>query len=345
MKPIIVDMEELTESMKIYNSKPRSFIIGFIYIVMGMMIAFTVWMYYREIDIVVKAKGTFHSDDKTEEIYTNVSGKIVECNIENGMYVSQGDVLFATETNDLIESMGLCKRYLSEIEAQLEILNEYRQGIENTAKDEQNDVLTESEERNLITEKYNIGLQIAKFEEKKFECENQIQKLQKEYEDSIVKAKFSGYISVDEEIREGMYVQKGVNVCRIIRDNSIKNDNTENNHMQNSSRKEKENIFYADIYVDSRDIVKLKDNQKVRFEIAAYPANEYGYFTGYIESISKDAKYDDDKAYYQVKVACDAENITDRYGNKIEIMNGMECTANIVIGKKSVMKYLIENLL
>lgn len=167
MKPIILEMEDLSDSMEIYHSKPCSYVSGFIYIILAMMIAFSIWMHSTKMDIVVREKGTFHG-----------------------------------------------------------------------------------------------------------------------------------------------------------------------------------NIDEMELHVNNSDIAKLKSGQKVRFEITSYPASEYGYFTGFIKSIPDKAKYDDHgKAYYEIKVACDMENMTDRNGNKIRIMDGMECKAKIVVGTKNVMGYLMENMM
>ena len=62
MKPIILEMEDLSDSMEIYHSKPRSYVSGFIYIILAMMIAFSIWMHSTKMDIVVREKGTFHGN-------------------------------------------------------------------------------------------------------------------------------------------------------------------------------------------------------------------------------------------------------------------------------------------
>lgn len=82
------------------------------------------------------------------------------------------------------------------------------------------------------------------------------------------------------------------------------------------------------------------------FEIAAYPSGEYGYFTGVIESISKDVKIQQPSgsACYLVKVKCDRTTVTNKDGKTGSIMNGMICQAKIIVGERNVLEYVLDIL-
>nr|MCR5500675.1 HlyD family secretion protein [Acetatifactor sp.] len=46
------------------------------------------------------------------------------------------------------------------------------------------------------------------------------------------------------------------------------------------------------MYVSNADVGKIHEGQEVKFEIAAYPSSEFGYFTGRVKSIAKDISVD-----------------------------------------------------
>ena len=151
---------------------------------------------------------------------------------------------------------------------------------------------------NILTEKQSVAAEILSFNDKKRECENILKQYDSESGKATVMAQRSGYIYMLQEITEGNYIAQGTAVCQILPENT--------------------KGYYAEIYVENQDIAKLKEGQEVKFEIAAYPSNEYGYFTGNIESISKDIKVNQNSgsAYYLVKVRCDQTTVTNKDGKQ-----------------------------
>lgn len=109
----------------------------------------------------------------------------------------------------------------------------------------------------------------------------------------------------------------------------------------------KESQYYAQIYINNNDIAKIKIGQKVKFEIEAYPSNDYGYFTGTISNIAKDITMDSNnhEAYYIVKVTCDNLALKNDEGKEASLINGMACQAKIIVGKEKILQYLIEKLI
>ena len=66
MKPIIVDLKDISDSTEVYDSKPNKFIsytIYIIYIICAILIIALLWMYFFRMDIVVKADSVFRGDD------------------------------------------------------------------------------------------------------------------------------------------------------------------------------------------------------------------------------------------------------------------------------------------
>ena len=103
--------------------------------------------------------------------------------------------------------------------------------------------------------------------------------------------------------------------------------------------------FHVELYVSSYDVGEIKEGQEVKFELAAYPASKYGYCKGVVYSISQDAVVDEKMkaSYYVVKVRSD-NIIDDARGKNITLRNGMPCKGNIVVGKKTIMNYILEKI-
>lgn len=62
MKPILMNINEMSDSREVYDSKPSSIFAIFIYTILGIITVALIWTYFGRIDIVIKSKdkGTFH---------------------------------------------------------------------------------------------------------------------------------------------------------------------------------------------------------------------------------------------------------------------------------------------
>lgn len=184
----------------------------------------------------------------------------------------------------------------------------------------------QTEEMNILTEKQAVATELSVHQAKKTEYENLLKQYDMENGNATVTASASGYIYLNQELKNGSFIAQGTNVCRILP-----------KHSEN---------YYAEIYVENGDIAKLREGQEVKFEIAAYPSSEYGYFTGVVDTISKDIKVDSSSgsAYYLAKVRCQETTVTNRKGESGTIQNGMACQGKIVVDEESVLKVLLGKL-
>lgn len=513
MKPIIVDINDCSESVEVYKSKPNPFMIYTIYAVFAAVVTACIWMCFFDIDDVVKSNGLFKSSEDIHDIGSGVTGTIKEKCVNDGDFVKEGDVLYVVEMESLSDTIVLYQKNLKNIEDRLEIIDAFEeslnddeqaldkvlenqyydefknrrnllfQNIENnsenvndktalydnsiqsivnaiqkynekidklkevraciisrnniigenesyyysivssyissydltkmqydskieeyknkineldkmmtdsadndletlsnskseyssyiavaetekaqalsnlesnklleleqmieeingsiitlnsnleTAKLEKTSISDSSNTNNknitILTEKGNIASERISLKEKKQECESYLNKYNIQNENCNITAAASGYYYSSQSLEQGSYIQEGSSVGKIYPEN--------------------ESDFYAEIYVKNSDIGRIKEGQRVKLEIAAYPSMEYGYFKGEIVSISKDITVDESTgyAYYIVKVKCDNMTVKDKNGNVGNLKNGMACQAKIVIGEKSVMTYVLEKI-
>lgn len=521
MKPIIVDMKDMSDSTEVYESRPNPFLIYTIYVIVLIGIVAFCWMYFFDIEVVVKSNGMFKGSNAVYEISSGVTGRVKESHVEDGRFVEEGEVLYVLDIDSLsdtiiryqedlettkerlvileaykkslegdLEAMDRCisnpfyeefsnrrellyanidmnltgnngqaKLYQGNIDAisstitkykekldKLETakqciltqkntfdttesyycsmvnsylashsytstqynnkINEYQRKIddynellENLGNDSvsggdavsekelkkqrddlcisRDEVVTErtqalinlenqhisaieqqiagvndtilSLESNLIsaklqlqatkdvdndtkesiailTEKGNIAAEILNYQEKQEECEAYLKSYDIQNDKCTIKANVSGYFYEGQDLKTGSYVQEGTKVGTIY--------------------PEKESKYFAEIYVENTDIAKIKEGQEVKFEIAAYPSSEYGYFTGRVENIAKDISLDQSTgyAYYLVKVSCDDMTVKNKDGEEAALINGMACQAKIVVDEKNVLTYLLEKI-
>lgn len=104
--------------------------------------------------------------------------------------------------------------------------------------------------------------------------------------------------------------------------------------------------FYAEVYVKNADIAKLKVGQQVTFEIAAYPSDEYGCFTGQIEELPTDITMDSKNgtAYYLLHIPCDGSLVRGKDGDEVTLINGMACQAKVIVDEENILKYFLRKI-
>lgn len=520
MKPVIVNMKDLSDSTEVYETKPKRFTVYTIYVITIILVVAVLWMSLSKLEIVVKSNGIFRCDEPIYEVSGEIAGKIESCNVTDGQFVNAGDTLLTIKVENLEETIKSYQNELKKCNQRLEMLEVYEKSLDdgssvldpysdnlyyqefvdkrkllfvnidafgqntkgeveiyqqnvdmisdaieqyenkkekyeqakdciikrkNTFKkadsyycsmvdsyisnynltasqydiqiaeyqeqvDKYNKLLKDvknqktnenelssdelkkerdnaeekvgllksekkqtlsnlelqqissieqqidsiketitSQEANLksaelqlqtandtdveqtkeiqiLTEKGNIAAERLSYQSKVEEYENYLKNYDVQNNQCKVTAKESGYFYFKQDVKQGSYMQEGITIGSIYPD--------------------KTDEYYAEIYVENADIAKLQEGQEVKFEIAAYPSSEYGYFTGKIDNIAKDITVDEStgSAYYLVKVACDTTSVCDKDGEQGNIMNGMACQARIVVDEQNVLQYLLRKI-
>ena len=130
MKPIIVDMKDMSDSTEVYESKPNRFLVYTIYLILIILVAAVLWMAFFKMDIVVKSNGIFKGSNAVYEISSGVTGSVKESHIENGQYVTEGDVLYVLSIDELSDTILRYQNELEAAKARLEILAAYEKSLD-----------------------------------------------------------------------------------------------------------------------------------------------------------------------------------------------------------------------
>ena len=109
----------------------------------------------------------------------------------------------------------------------------------------------------------------------------------------------------------------------------------------------------AEVNVEGRDIGQVSVGQPVRIKFDAFPFQKYGTATGAVRVISQDSFSPDPKAegarratapYYRVLV-----DLVDTHlrlpAERVQLIPGMAVTAELKVGRRSVMSYFLYPLL
>lgn len=125
MKPIIVDMREMSDSTEVYEARPNPVLTGFIYLILAMLVAAFVWMGFFKMDVVVDAVGTVAAAEEVATITNQVPGIITERMIEDGQKVNKGDVLYTVSHEEKSMQLELLETQLADSEDREAMLKAY----------------------------------------------------------------------------------------------------------------------------------------------------------------------------------------------------------------------------
>ena len=126
MKPIIMDMREISDSTEAYAAKPHKIFVIFIYTILGMLAVALIWAYFWKLDIVVKSNGIFKMQDSANVISVETGGRVVAVYMQEGIYVNEGDTLLTIDHEKEDEQLEIYTEMLSETEERLSMLEGYQ---------------------------------------------------------------------------------------------------------------------------------------------------------------------------------------------------------------------------
>lgn len=129
MKEAILNIKEITYSREIYNAKPRPFVSAFIYIFLAIVILALFYTYFAEIDIVSKGNGVVRPNENISTIKTAVQGELIEVDIEEGMMVNEGDIIYRLKNDDVQIQLDNLLILREDKLSKLDGLNQYMQSV------------------------------------------------------------------------------------------------------------------------------------------------------------------------------------------------------------------------
>lgn len=131
MKPIIVDMKDMSDSREVYESRPHPVFTWFIYLVLTMFILGIIWAYNFKIDIVVSGVGTIAVREDSPKVTNTKAGVVTACYVKDGQTVEKGDILYEVSCEELELERANYERKEAENGKRLEMLDGYLNWLSN----------------------------------------------------------------------------------------------------------------------------------------------------------------------------------------------------------------------
>jgi multidrug resistance efflux pump len=98
---VLKDINEITDSREILESRPHPFTRIFIYILIAILLSGFIWSYFSEKEIEVKATGIIEPSKSIIEVANEAAGKVTSINFKDGDKVKKGQVIYTIDHSNL----------------------------------------------------------------------------------------------------------------------------------------------------------------------------------------------------------------------------------------------------
>ncbi|MDM0950529.1 biotin/lipoyl-binding protein, partial [Clostridium perfringens] len=127
MKFKIDDIENLSDSRQVMESKPNKLMFILLYIIIALIVTFFIWSWFSEKEIVVKVNGVVRPNSEIQAVSNIIQGEVESVKMKNGENVSKGEVLFKIKSTELEDKK-------SQIDEQIEYIDTDNKNLEKLNK-------------------------------------------------------------------------------------------------------------------------------------------------------------------------------------------------------------------
>ena len=145
-----------------------------------------------------------------------------------------------------------------------------------------------------------------------------------EIQNSIVISPISGDILEIKKFNVGDYIFSGEEILRIV--------------------PSKDASFYAEVYVPSTEIGKIKTGNKVTFKFSGFPPSKYKPIFSVVDTISADTITIESKNYYIIKCLIEKDYIESKNGIEVHLISGLTAEAKIVAESNTGLKMIFDKI-
>ncbi|WP_029688023.1 HlyD family efflux transporter periplasmic adaptor subunit [Thermoanaerobacter sp. A7A] len=130
MREIVQNIEELTDSRELLESKPHPIASVSVYILLLLITSFLIWSYFSEKEIVVKANGIIRPYKDEFIISNKVTGNVERIYVTDGQKVKKGDALYVIEHKNLELQKSILEKQLANKISEVENLKKLKNSIQ-----------------------------------------------------------------------------------------------------------------------------------------------------------------------------------------------------------------------
>lgn len=377
MQKRIINFAEFSYSRELLEAKTPNFIRFFIILVLVIFIITLVWIFFAEIEIIVKATAIIRPIQSSSIVRNPKSGLVKKINFYEGKRVEKGDLLYDLDTSMLKQKQKKIEKELQKYKKELIKLKNLKKGITNSknfftdkefffyhrylvyiGKYQQFDIEHERilnrylQEKNLMTttkqrlKELEIELKYAKLNRDMFKTETKLN-ITKEInnkEKKIIQLQQS-LIEITNEInlaRVEAAITGEVHVYYSLNKGDFMPQGLE---VLRISPVTKEDLK-VELTVRNKDISLLKEKQEVNYRFLSLPHREYGNITGQITQIASDVRKDSTKEElnYHVVASLNEQQVVNKQGKITSLKTGMLGEARIIVHSRKILYIVLEKL-
>jgi len=377
MKQIVDDFAELSDSRELLTAREPNFIILITFLVVVFTICAFIWMWFGEVDIVVKARGIVRPAINVSIIRNMYSGKINKIYLEQGKTVKKDEILLEIKSRALRLKKKNIRERIEDINNKIKDLIHLKKCITNgeqfinresncynryllyKTKYEQLRIkyikaddrykrekmlgsysTTESE-----LKKIKLNYKNAKLDLNRFKKEN-VAQINKEVSNLQIK-----FMQLKSQLLD---INKNISSSYVkapITGNVELLENLNSGDYIPAGLKIAKIIpavgvnYKMVITVKNRDISKLKEGQIIKYRFISLPYKEYGVSIGKISEIASDVSVEDkSNLNYKIEATINNTKLVSNKGKIKYIKTGMLSETRIITGRKKILYYILEKL-
>lgn len=379
MKEHLIDINDLTDSRELLMAHPPRVMTIFIYALIALFVVAFAWVWFGEIDIVIKAPGIIRPSQTISVVRNITGGDIKEKQYTQGTAVKKGDLLYTVDDGTFkIELQSLLTQQADLTRRQDDLTLLERSIIEqvNYFTDDnieyynrylvyqfqlENLTMQYRKAKNEYERNANLpGGSISKLKLEELEAnvrytELNMQKYISEYRVTLkteLQQCEKHILQCNNQIKK---LEKQINFCRIKApiDGVIQEVYRINPGDYLTAGIEvlkiipgTANRVKVELMIDNKDIANVNTDYQVQYRFASLPQNEYGTIKGTIVKIPGDITTNTatGESVYVVEGSLDKTSLNKKTGEPVAVKIGMFCDARIIVSKQKILHYLLKKL-
>jgi len=383
VKNRILEFKELRPSREILEAREPSFIVWLIYIVLCLFIGVGVWIWFGELEVVVRSEGIVRPKQDISVVYNRKGGVVEKKSYEAGDKVEEGDLLYKLEAGALKTTKEMLEKKMDKLEVEISSLERLEKSIrqgENLFnpqgerkyysryldyKYQKNQLkLDYNQAKNEYYKKKNLSsAAVAKSELERLKMKYEAAKLKLEsYQTETITGIQNKIESKQEQLSQSReeYIKIKENIAfkeikaPIEGTIQVLNSFNEGDYVPGGIKALRilpgsESNYRMELTVSNEDISKIEEGQKVRYRFLALPYREYGALEGKIIDVPNAAEMIESntansKNPYKIEASIADTKLTNNDGETKYIKPGMISKVRIVADKKRLLYFILEKL-
>src|SRR6056297_560505 len=373
-----LDIKELSKRKYKSNLKNKFFMKILLSLILIIIIGTTIWLFYGEMDVVIKANGVINNKENISYIYS-IKGCYVKRLLKNDInrvekeqllfslsnpelmerkkYIENKIDLIENKIGDLLKIITILRSKNSNVELKTELFKNELKSIQNKIKHLKNNIKLKEDNYNKLKKFSGLSISENKLVKEKNEIDNlryelneykqnKIIDLEKRicsYEDKLIKKEIE-LANINNNLKKYIIYAPKSSKIEYINNYNI-GDYIPGGVKIMRIIPQDYNSYIVELVIKNKDILKLNTGDKVKYKIASYPYKEFGIAEGKILKIDSAATEVNGNNYiYKVKATIGNSLKKGDIKNYVQYKNGMLTKASIMIRERKIIYYILEKL-